>query len=100
MQPACARARSPACQLIGWNPHPKYMRASDVEAEVLNLVEPANVHIVEMHVRLQPCDPLVFNPEVGTVGFRLAPHRPRCLAAQQVVLDDSQYVQTCQQLQN
>ena len=38
--------------------------ASRVEAEVVDLVEPADVHLVEVPVRLEPRDRLIVGPQV------------------------------------
>ena len=49
---------------------PCAMQARNVEAEVLDLVEPEDLHIVHRFVRLEPCDRLVVRVKVGTVAGR------------------------------
>ena len=47
-----------------------------VESEVLDLVEPANVHLIEMPVRLELCDRLVVRPQVEVSPAALRSGRP------------------------
>ncbi len=55
-----------------------------VDAEILDLVEPANVHLVQMPARLEPRDCLVVRPQVE-IGP--AARRPRSPAARSHVLN-------------
>ena len=68
-----------------------------VEVEVLNLVEPTDVHLLQMQVRLQPRDRLLVCPQVK---IRPAPLLPGRRAAEQVVSEHQQRVDHHQQLQD
>jgi hypothetical protein len=68
-----------------------------VEAVVLDFVEPADVHLVQMPVRLEPRDRLVVCPQVKVGPAALLAGRS---AAQQVVPEYSKGVNHRQQLQD
>jgi hypothetical protein len=57
-----------------------------IETEVLDLIEPTDVHLVEILVRLEPRNRLIVRPKVEVGPATSSQRRP---TSQQVVFEDT-----------